>query len=55
MMTLLDPKLGLLRGIYGSDKDDKVIGITVGELRAAHAQLVEYNRLLTVVKNEIKN
>jgi len=34
MKRFLDYRTGLMRGIYATDADAKVIGITVGEVRA---------------------
>lgn len=54
MDELLDPKTGVLRGIMidveagkgGPDRDDKIIGIRVDELKKIHATLKEAKRLL---------
>ena len=47
-MDLLDPKTGIMRGLYHTDADEKVIGITVGELRAVEKALQRAVRLMAL-------
>ncbi len=61
MRELLHPTRGILRGIMidveagkgGPDPDDKIIGITVGELKKIHATLKEAKRLLNDSRDSV--